>query len=146
LSYLRFTPAEYRAIARACRERDLMRLDLSTFHLLLAAALADARPDLADRIGGLSDGETLLLQQHLRTASAAPGVARPALTPAELRTVTRLCAVAPATTRFAGVFRRLLLRHLRKSAPGLARKVARLSDAQFEELFRQAQRRRPGNA
>jgi hypothetical protein len=142
LSYLRFTPADYRAVARACREHGLAPLDLPTFRDLLAAALAADAPALAARVGGLDAGKTLLLQQHLR--GKEPGAARPALTAAEWRTLGELCGAAPGATRFVGVFHRLLVRQLRKTAPGLARKLERLSPAQVERLYEQVRQQRRG--
>jgi hypothetical protein len=140
LSYLRFTPADYQALARACRAYDLARLDLLTFRDLLAAAVAGRSPDLAARVGGFNSGQIFLLQQHLR--SGEKGGARLALTAAEWRTLAEWCGSAPGSTRFVGVFHRLLVRQLRKAAPGLARKLEGLNAAQLERLYEQVQRRR----
>ena len=140
MSYLRFTPADYQTLARVCRNHNLARLDLLTFRDLLAAAVADRAPDLAARVGGFNSGQVFLLQQHLRAGEK--GGARPALTAAEWRMLAEWCGSAPGPTRFVGVFHRLLVRQLRKAAPGLARKLEGLSAAQLERLYEQVQRRR----
>jgi hypothetical protein len=140
LSCLRLTPAEYHSIACVCRERGLARLDLPAFRRLLAAALAEASPPLAGRVAGLSGVQTLLLRQRLR-AGEGGGRPEPSFTAGERRLLAAAAGSVPATARFAGPARRLLLRLLRPYSPALARKLSRLSLSQFERLYEQARGR-----
>jgi hypothetical protein len=145
VTHLRLTPPEYQSIAAACRERGLARLDFPAFRRLLAAALADCSPALAERVAGLTGGQSLLLRQHLR-AGEEGGPPGPAFTAGELGTLAELCGFVPDSIRFAGPVRRLLVRCLRPYSPGLARKLSRLSLSQFERLYEQVRGRGPDDA
>ncbi len=135
MGYLRFTPAEYQAIARV-RRLDLDRYDPHLFRLILVLSLVDAEPELAERIRSLRDGEVRLLRDHLRGEGK-----RRSFTDEEWRAIAEACVSVPADARFARPFQPVLVRHFRKACPSLARKLGRMSVTQFVQVFEQAQRR-----
>ena len=132
MSHLRFTPAEYEALARV-RRLDLRGEDIPAFRLLLSALLFDDTPELAQRILRLRDGEVRLIRDHLRARK------RQSFTAEEWRAIAEACRILPATTRFARPVQAVLARHFRKASPGLARKLGRLSVTQFARVFEQVQ-------
>ncbi len=141
LSYLRFTPAEYRAVSRVCRRLDLGSYDPPTFQRVLALALADATPTLAERVGRLDRAEVRLLHDHMRAELKA---AQPPFPSDEWRKIEEACESVPATHRFAHQIQRAVVRSLRPAAPGLSRKLSRMSISQFVRLFEQVREsRRP---
>ncbi len=143
MSYLRFSPADYRRIAAACLARHLSPRNPAAFRRRLAAALTREAPALAWRIALLRDAEIRLLGDSLRGREAPPPSARPraaarGLTPAEWMLFTETCAACPLPARFARVWKGMLLETLWEIAPGLARKLDGLSAWEFEGLVTQA--------
>lgn len=141
MSYLRFSPAEYRAVSRICRRLDLGSYDPPTFQRVLALALSDASPMLAERIGRFERAEVRLLYDHLRVEVKG---AQPPFPSEEWRKLGEACESVPATHRFAHQIQRAVVRSLRPAAPGLSRKLSRMSISQFVRLFEQVREsRRP---
>jgi hypothetical protein len=139
MSYLRFSPSEYRAMADLYGEIQLAGVNLTAFGCLLSFELSDAWPGLARRIDGLSDRELRLLREWIR---GRPG---PAFSAAELAAVAAAWPM-PRTGRFTRPPRRTLLLCLMANSPKLARKVARLSGDGFEWLCEQLPGRRGADA
>jgi hypothetical protein len=143
VSHLRFSPADYRRIASACLTRHLSPRNPAAFRRRLAAALTREAPALAWRIALLRDTEIRLLCDFLRQREAPPPADRPrakahGLTPAEWTTFTETCAACRLPARFARAWKGMLLETLWDIAPGLARKLDRLSPLEFEGLVVQA--------
>jgi hypothetical protein len=65
-TYLRFTPAEFRAIARACRRLPLTDNSFRAFKRALAGALAPLAPELAERVARFHSYQAGILFEHLR--------------------------------------------------------------------------------
>src|SRR5437870_5107565 len=65
-TYLRFTPAEFRAIARACRPFPLADDTFPAFRRSLAAALTPAAPALARRVARFHSFQAGILFEYLR--------------------------------------------------------------------------------
>ena len=98
MSYLRFSPAEYRAVSRICRRLDLGSYNSPTFQRVLALALSDASPMLAERIGRFQRAEVRLLYDHQRAEAKG---AQPPFPSEEWRKLGEACESVPATHRFA---------------------------------------------
>lgn len=75
MSYLRFTPEEYRILCRQYRQLDLGGCHLPAFKRLLNKALAETAPTLARRLVRLRRGTFLLLYQHFRDRPSPPRTA-----------------------------------------------------------------------
>ncbi len=65
-TYLRFTPAEYRVIARACRTLPIADDAFPAFQQGLAEALGSVAPALADRVSRFHTYQVGILFEHLR--------------------------------------------------------------------------------
>src|SRR5262249_2227543 len=66
MAYLRFSPAEYKAISCLCRPLDLNNCRHSFLKQTLVLLLTDTLPALAERIANYGPGETKILLDHLR--------------------------------------------------------------------------------
>jgi hypothetical protein len=145
MTYLRFTPKEFRAVRLACRAMDLHKPFTGGFKLTLVQALLGSAPELAHRLTRLSRRQLELLYGHLQERRQRPaGHHRPAeseagdgLTAEEFQAVARACPPFVLQARFLPLFKRFLARHFGRAAPALARKLARLSDRQVERLYGQ---------
>ena len=147
MSYLRFSPDEYGLISRLAQEIPLSGADLPALKHFLVAYLPLDRLDLTMRISRLDSRQMRLLYEHLkneRPDAACPG--GHLFTEEEMDTVAEACASIVSPTRFLRYFRMGLINHLRDLHPELARKVARLSERQFERLYEQVKGRRKGSA
>jgi hypothetical protein len=142
LTHLRFTPAEYNAIAHVRHRLDLTTFDVGTIRLILVLSLLDDMPLLSDRVRRLKDNEIRLLRDHLRTEGTTPP--RRPFSAEEWHALAEACRGVPAGARFARPFQPALVRHFRKASPSLARKLARLSVTQFVQIFEQAQEQQRG--
>jgi hypothetical protein len=131
LSYLRFTPSEFRALTDLYRALELRGVSLTAFGCLLSFELAEARPLLARRIDGFSSGELRLLLERM------PGQPAGAFTADELQALVEARGPLPLAGRFARPARRRLVTNLMMTRPKLARKIARLSNEGFERLCEQ---------
>jgi hypothetical protein len=143
LSHLRFTPAEYQAVADARHRLDLVHFDPPSFRSILALSVADHSSALAARVLRFTDGQVRLLYDHLRPKP--PALPRQRFTPEEWRTLLEACRTFPPSARFARPLQRFLIACFRDWSPELGRKVARMDAGQFEWLLGQVRRRRQGN-
>jgi hypothetical protein len=137
MSYLRFTRDDYRALCRLCSPQRTHGLTLPAFKRLLLSSLSTARPSLAGRIAGLNGRQLGILFDHFSqpaSADAAPGEGH-AFSGEELRVLAEVCEPCRGPGRFLAYLRASLAERLRDLSPPLARKVARLSDDQFERLY-----------
>jgi len=136
MSFLRFTPQEYGALAAVCERLDLGSHGLPAFRRLLAVALAETHPQLARRVDRLRRGEAELLYHHFRPRP--PAAVRHDLTDEELSAFAQACGAAALPVRFVRPFQAVLVEALAGLRPELARKVARLSGHAFERLYNRA--------
>jgi hypothetical protein len=155
LSYLRFTPEEFRAIRQACDPVHLNADFLAVFKYFLVEALDDTLPDLATRIRRFRRSQLVLLYGFLRQqrTAAAKSQAQTRREESECGlTAEELQAVRYASDPFflhdgyPGSFRDFLLYNLREARPRLAAKLARLHPRQIARLYQQAKRRSRWNA
>jgi hypothetical protein len=103
---------------------------------------------LAERIAGLNRRQLGILFDHFSppdSAGAAPGE-RPAFSREELRVLAEACESFHGPARFVRYLQAALAEHLCALFPDLARKVARLSERQFERLYEQVAGRGNGSA
>jgi hypothetical protein len=153
MSYLRFSPAEYRAIAAACRSVMLSDDFFPAFPAFLATALTDTQPDLARRIARFRRYQLGMLFEDLKGRRPGPGVepgpGREAaagagydLTGDELEAVAQAGGSFLLLERFRAAYRNFLVRRLGRTAPDLSRKLAGFSDRQIGWLCHQVQGRR----
>jgi hypothetical protein len=136
LSFLRFTPTEYRLLCSACVRFDLAVDGLSNFRRLLVLALGEESPNLARRIEKLRLREVELLYYHFRPRPEA--AVRHDLTDEELSLFAEVCTSASLPVRFVRPFQKTLVESLTGWQPELATKVDRLSGYAFERLYNQA--------
>jgi hypothetical protein len=148
MTCLRFAPKDYRALSRFCVPLPTARADLAAFRRFLVESLADARPQLAERIAGLDGHKMGILLDHFsdRAAADAKRGGRHAFNGEELRVVAEACASYLRPVRFVRYLRMSLVGHLSDLFPHLARKVARLSERQFERLYERVTGRSGGSA
>ena len=144
MSYLRFTPDEYRTISRLCHRLRLGRQHRPGFKRLLLQALSSAAPALAKRIARLRRSELGLLYDHFQErigpaiGADCPAGPRHDFTPEELQTLLDAFAGPPSQVRFVRPFKNVLVEMFAESSPELAQKLARMSGHQFERLYEQA--------
>jgi hypothetical protein len=148
MTHLRFSPADYRSLCRSCPPPLPLGLDPRAFRRLLVTSLAEAHPSLAERIAALNGHQLRTLHDHFRGLAAAgrPKGGRHGLSAQELTTVAEACESYLHPVRVLRYFRDALVGHLRDLFPGLARKLARLSERQFARLYEQVTRRSNGSA
>ena len=145
MSHLRFTPAEYNAIAHFCREHHLGGRNQPAFRRLLVESLRGADPELARRVARLGRGKLNLLYWHFR--DPVPSVnPRPNFTAQELRLVSEACIAAPFPVRLVRPFKHLLVELFQEDWPELARKLSSLGGHQFERLYEKASERKQKEA
>jgi hypothetical protein len=147
MSYLRFSPGEYRAICRACRRLVVEQLSLRIFKRVLIVSLANKQRKLAERIAVLDECQVYILYDHLleqRWAKAKEG-GQPMLTTDELEMVAEACQCYQFPIRSLHSFKRSLVQVLWGVFPALASKLSRLSDSEFEWLHELVTGRKKGN-
>ena len=132
MSYLRFCPHEYAAIARVCRPLDLQAYLPHTLKRFLVGALAEGHAALAERIARFQPWKLQILLQHLR--SRRPPVGHTTFTAAEMDTLADTFGSFAALARFGPLLKRALVRHFLAACPDLADKLHALSPEQFEAL------------
>jgi hypothetical protein len=147
MSYLRFSPGDYCAIYRACRPLALEKMSFSLFRRVLIVSLTDNWPNLAERIAGLGEDGVRIIYDHLleRRRGKAKADRKPTLIPEELAAVAEACQSFPLAARFMRYFKAALVRALQEGFPGLASKLSRLSDREFERLYEFVKGRRKGS-
>jgi hypothetical protein len=138
MTHLRFSPAEYQAIARLCGPLDLRRSRPQALRRLLVGGLADALPELARRLRGFRRRELRVLHEHLRERQASD---EHGLTPEEFETVATPFGPLLSHVRFIRPLKRAVARQLRETFPGLAAKLDHLSQRQFEALCEEIRER-----
>ena len=155
MSFLRFTPEEFRAIRQACDAVHLSGDFLAVFKYFLVEALDDTLPDLATRIRRFRRSQLVLLYGFLRQQRTAAAKSQEQTRTEEGEcglTAEELQAVRYATDPFflhdgdLGSFRDFLLYNLRETRPRLAAKLAQLRPRQMVRLYQQAKRRSRWNA
>jgi hypothetical protein len=148
MSYLRFSPEEYRAICRLAKDIPLSGADLPALKHFLVAYLPLDQLRLAKRIGHLDNRQMRVLYEHLKDQRQAGAVqsGRHAFTAEELKMVGEACDSLLYPVRFLRFFRNTLVEHLHGIDPSLARKLGRLSERQFERLYEHLKGRRKGSA
>jgi len=138
LTYLRFTRQEFEAIAQVCRPIQLNEETFPALRHFLVESLGGTMPVLSGRIAGFRKYQVGIIYRHLkehRAAEAERGQAGECdLSFEELEALTEACRDLPLRGRFLGYARDILVHHFRVASPGLAGKLARLSDGQFEGL------------
>jgi hypothetical protein len=139
LSHLRFTPAQYRAVCQLCRPLELDDDFFPDFKAFLVQALLGDLPELAQRIALLGPDQLRLLFHHVRSRKA---VVKDCFTPEDFRALCRACHAAVRPHRFLHYYKETLTRHFQKTRPSLARKLERLSDEQFRELYERVRGRK----
>jgi hypothetical protein len=141
-TFLRFTPAEYDAIAHACRPLQPHGYPPHKLQQFLVAALRSSHPTLAERLARFKREQRRILHQHLW---GPPRRARPErLTAQEVETLADVFGPLLFHARFARSLKRAVVFDLLAGAPDLAEKVQRLSLEQFEDLCEQVKGRRQG--
>ena len=75
-TYLRFTPAEYRALVPACRSLDLSDSSYLRFRVSLVQSLLAQNPGLAIRVARFSKSQLDILYEGLKERRQA-GYTRP---------------------------------------------------------------------
>ena len=138
MSYLRFTPDEYRTLVISCARLEPGSHRGPAFKRLLAQALRGVDAALAERIARLRPSDLRLLCQHFGGHGGRPSAfGRSAMkidfTAREKHLLAEACAATPV--RFVRPFKQLLVERFRETSPNLARKLAWLSGREFEELF-----------
>jgi hypothetical protein len=146
LSYLRFTPHDYRAIVYVCRYLDFIHEFLPHFKHYLVDTLALANPDLATRISKFRKSQASILFNHLkeRKRAAQDGqVARGQAHPPYPFTFEEIKAVQEASDVFMlndgslASFQDFLVHEFQTTSPALAQKLNRLTDKQIGRLYQQ---------
>jgi len=132
VTYLRFTPTDYRALRSLYRELTFPDDRPSFIQRLLVMTLADLLPPLAERIAGLSRKEFRLLLDHLRPLPQ-PALSH-GLTPEHVEVIAEASGPLLPHTRYAHLLQRALARRLADSRPYLALKVVCLTSRQFKLL------------
>ena len=148
MSYLRFSPEEYRALCRLCEQLPLGATGLTAFRHFLVAYMPLDQLELAKRIARLDDRPMRLLQKHLlgrRQAEAPEGDKLP-FTEEELKLITRTIDFPRHPLRLLRHFQKSMVERLSDSYPSLAWKLARLSERQFERLYEHVRGRKEGSA
>jgi hypothetical protein len=132
--YLRFSPAEYWAIARVAARLDAVPR-LHALKRLFVTALNDTHPALAARVGRLKSRHLWVLYEHLwgRSGPFPPS----SLTPQEISTLEEAFGPLLLHSRFRRPLKRALVRHLLEECPALADKLHALSPEQFDDLCEQ---------
>jgi hypothetical protein len=155
LSYLRFTPEEFRAIRQACDSVELSGDFFAVFKYFLVESLSDTHPDLATRILRFYRPQLVLLYAFLRrqrtSAAKNRGPTRReeheyGLTTEELQAVRHASGPFFLYDGYLGSFQDFLLYNLGETRPSLAAKLARLDPRQVAGLYHQMKQRSRRNA
>jgi hypothetical protein len=151
VSYLRFTPEEFRAIQQVCHSVNLSDDFFIFFKYFLFESLAGASPGLALRLAHLPARKRRILYQYLREQRASPVKNNEPLTKKDETgcdlTFEELQAVRRASGPFflhdgsLASFQDYLVYNLGETQPGLATKLARLHPRQIVRLYQQANKR-----
>jgi hypothetical protein len=155
LSYLRFTPDEFRAIRHVCDSVELSDDFFAVFKYYLVELLSDTLPDLAKRVSRFRRPQLGLLYGFLRSQKTSQIRSRGrtwreedacGLTLEELQAVRRASSPFFLHDGSLGSFQDYLVYNLGGTRPGLAAKLARLRPRQIAKLYHQANKRGRWNA
>jgi len=142
--YLRFTADEYESVARACRPLSL-NAPFRAFQRSLVDALLLNHPVMAARIAGLHEQQVCLLLCHLKDQRESPSE-RPIaaadqaaceLSFQEWRTIAHASALVALREDSLPSFKGRFLQEIAHAEPGLAARLARLSEGQVLALYEQ---------
>ncbi len=145
MAYLRFSPAEYQAIAQRCREVHLREEAFPIFKYFLADAVREYSTALAERVAQFGPDELRLLFRNLRVrkGQAAPpaGAEREGdfgtgLSGLEYRAIAQAGQWFVLRGGKPGSFRAFLVHYFRGLDPALADKLGRLNPRQMKRLYR----------
>ena len=147
MRYLRFSSKEYQTLCRLSEQISLEWMAPAALQHFLVAHLPPQQLGLAKRIARLDNLQMRLLHEHLPGPN--PDDARrggwDALTEEELEAVRDVWDSFPYPNRFLGYFREPLVRLFSDTFPGLAQKLARMSEHQFTWLYDYVKGRGEGN-
>jgi hypothetical protein len=148
MSYLRFSAEEYQALCRLAGQIPLGGIAPLALQDFLVAQLPPQQLGLAKRIARLDNRQMQLLHEYLPGPN--PDDATPdgwdGLTSEELEAVADVWDSFPYPHRFLRHFREPLVRLFNDTFPGLARKLARMSEHQFTRLYEYVKGRGEGSA
>jgi hypothetical protein len=156
VSYLRFTPEEFRAIQQACRSIKLSDDYFAFFRYFLIEALAGSSPGLAQRLAQCNAWKLRILYGYLREQRAArvqrsdepsrgeKDEARVGLTVREWQAVRQASSLFFLHDGKQPSFQNYLVFAFRETTPGLAIKLAELGVHQITWLFREMKHRGAG--
>jgi hypothetical protein len=150
MSYLRFTPEDFRAIQKVCRSIKLSDDLFAVFKYFLVESLTNSRPGLSQRLGKLPARKIRILYDYLREQKPSP-VKKPmgftkkagqgcALTFGELQAVRKASGVFFLHDGALYSFQDYLVYAFQKTAPGLAAKLGHLNQQQIARLFREVKK------
>lgn len=137
-TYLRFTRAEYQALALACGSLELTDRSFRRLKPFLVASLRDTMPALAQRLALFRSYQIGIIYQYFKDQKRATEGRRTPLrrflSAEEFRAIAEACRGLPLRGRFLSYSRCRLILHFREAAPPLAAKLGSLSERQFERL------------
>ncbi len=135
MNYLRFSPAEYEAVAGVWQARNLHSDPPHSFKHVLAKALSVRFPELAKRISRFGKTALRILGNHLRQQQ--PLDEQHDFSAEEISMLAAAGGGLLCNARFIQALRRTLVQYFHHDHPELARKLDRLSLRQFESLCAQ---------
>ena len=134
MSHLCFSPQEYHVLSLVCCPLNLNHHRPHRLKRLLVRSLTGGSPELAERISHLCGQEIRLIRDHFREV-------RHGLTAEEVGLFAQEGRILFRGTRFFHLTRAALVEQFRQSHPGLAAKLNRLSERQFDVLLEQVNER-----
>jgi hypothetical protein len=139
LSYLRFSPDEYRTLSHLFVLKRLGDHNLPAFKRLLVAGLNETDRQLARQVARLRGRRLEMLYYHFRERTPPVRPSMPYdLDPEERATVVEACQSTPFPVRLVRPFKNVLISQFEDTRPELAQKLRWLSGHQFERLYNQA--------
>ena len=147
MSYLHFSPDEYRALCRLAEQIPRGGMGLSALQHFLVANLPLEQLDLANRVARLDDRPMRLLHKHLLGRRQAEALESDKLTftEEELELIIQAIDFPRHPLRFLRHFQKSMVERLSDAYPSLAWKLARLSERQFERLYEHVRGRKEGS-
>ena len=140
MSYLRFSRAEYQILSSACSRLNLATTHRASFKFDLVEQLIDSAPPLAQKIAGFGRAKMRLLFEHYRQGPSLPGP-RLGLADEDIRVIEEVYNRVRFAARFVRPLKSVLVTILEASRPEVARKLAGLSEHQFERLLERLRER-----
>jgi hypothetical protein len=109
------------------------------FQCFLVTTLRETLPELAGRIARLRKGQLRLLFDHVRGRQRGEECK---LTQEEFQELAQACQALASRHRLLHFYKDTLVRHFLEVRPGLAGKLTRMSQDQFQGLYEQIRERR----